>query len=502
MTDRPARDESRAANVSDFNERELIARIQQRLAPPPDWLLVGIGDDAAVVEPERNRVEVLTTDALVDGVHFNRAFVPPDAIGYRALAVNLSDLAAMGAAPRLALLSLALPVNLPIADFDGIITGCTTLACAQRVHIVGGNLTHTPGPLTIDITAIGAVKRRQVLTRSGARAGDELFVTGAIGTAAVGLAMLEDNPAAVNECTARYLRPEPRVRAGTLLGRNRLASACIDLSDGFADAARQMAAASGVGAHVDSAALPIEPAVRDWFRTRGVDPVAAAVAGGDDYELLVAVRPRLRRQLTAVMRQVDVAFTRVGTCTPSLEVMLDGQSMPMGYGPSISMIHLTKALVRRWLDSLLHVADTPERTAAAFALGVFFGFSPFLGLHTILGLSFAFLLNLNRVAVLLGVYANLPWIIAPYYVLATNVGAFITGDRIPPGFARQLAGLFELSLLSGEFWHELVQILRPLLWPYAAGSLLGAVVLCAVAYPIALAFVASERRLSHRHKKT
>ena len=166
------------------------------------------------------------------------------------------------------------------------------------------------------------------------------------------------------------------------------------------------------------------------------------------------------------------------------------------------MIHLTKALVRRWLDTLLHVDDTPERTAAAFALGVFFGFSPFLGFHTILGVVFAFLLNLNRVAVLLGIYSNLPWIIAPYYVLATTAGAVITGDRIPPHFARQLRGLFELSIASGEFWHETVHILRPLLWPYAAGSLLGALLLAAIAYPLALAFVASRRRLIHRAKKT
>src|SRR6059036_1206757 len=107
------------------------------------------------------------------------------------------------------------------------------------------------------------------------------------------------------------------------------------------------------------------------------------------------------------------------------------------------MIHLTRALVRRWLDALLHIDDTPERTAAAFALGVLFGFSPFLGLHTALGIVFAFLLNMNRVAVLLGVYSNLPWIIAPYYAFTTMAGAAITGHRLPPGFRSQLIALFE-----------------------------------------------------------
>jgi uncharacterized protein (DUF2062 family) len=159
------------------------------------------------------------------------------------------------------------------------------------------------------------------------------------------------------------------------------------------------------------------------------------------------------------------------------------------------MIHLTRGLIRRWLDSLLHIEDTPRRTAAAFAVGVFFGFSPLLGLHTILGVVFAFLLNLNRVAVLLGVYSNLPWIIAPYYVIATTAGTMMTGDRVPPGFEQRLGSLFALSVFTEAFWRELVVIIRPLLWPYTVGSFIGAVMLAAIAYPLALAFVTSRRRL-------
>ena len=169
------------------------------------------------------------------------------------------------------------------------------------------------------------------------------------------------------------------------------------------------------------------------------------------------------------------------------------------------MIHLTRALVRRWLDALLHIDDTPERTAAAFALGVWFGFSPLLGLHTILSVAVAFLLNLNRVAVLLGVYSNLPWIIGPYYAFATMaVGAPITRHRIPPGFKAQVAALFEQSIYQREFWQHLFTLLKPWIWPYTVGSTLGAVVLAAVAYPVALAFVTSRRRIhdlmQHHHK--
>ena len=168
------------------------------------------------------------------------------------------------------------------------------------------------------------------------------------------------------------------------------------------------------------------------------------------------------------------------------------------------MIHLTKDLIRRWLDTLLHVADTPERTAAAFAMGVFFGFSPLLGFHTVLAILVAFLFNLNRVAALLGVYSNLPWIIAPYYAIATMIGAKIIGRAPPQGFRAELAGLFEMSVFHGEFWHRLITILKPLLWPYTVGSLLGAIVMAAIAYPLALAFVTSRRRLHdiiHHHHR-
>lgn len=168
------------------------------------------------------------------------------------------------------------------------------------------------------------------------------------------------------------------------------------------------------------------------------------------------------------------------------------------------MIHLTKSLIRRWLDTLLHIEDTPERTAAAFALGVFFGFSPLLGFHTLLGIVFAFLLNLNRVAVLLGVYSDLPWFLAPYYAFVTLAGAKLTGHNPPPGFKAQIRSLFELSLIHREFWERLITILKPLLFPYAVGSTIGALILASIAYPVALAFVTSRRRIhdimQHHHK--
>ncbi len=329
--------------VSDFTERELVARISSRLPPPPAWMTVGIGDDAAVVEPETQRLEVLSVDALVEGVHFDRAFTPPRAVGHRALAVNLSDLAAMGAAPRLCLLSLALPASLPIDDFDGMIDGMTALAARYRLHLAGGNLTRSPGPLVVDVTVIGTAKRRQVLTRAGARAGDELWVTGTIGAAAAGLEMLKAQDASAcsetNPCAARYLFPEPRVRMGLLVARNRAASAAVDLSDGLADGVHQIALASGVGAVVEADRVPVEPAARDWFGRSGRDVEEVAITGGDDYELLLAVPARLGRRLANPRRHGGVELTRIGVCTREPGVLLERRTpggpvrvpLPAGY---------------------------------------------------------------------------------------------------------------------------------------------------------------------------
>lgn len=336
--------------VDDLVEADLIARIQRQLPPPPDWLLVGIGDDAAVVEPERNRAEVLTVDALVEGIHFDRAFVPADAIGHRALAVNLSDIAAMGAAPRLALLSMALPGTFTVAHFDSLVSGFAALAARHHLHVAGGNLTRSPGPLMIDVTLVGSVKRRQALRRGGARAGDVLYVSGTIGAAGAGLQMLgqqarlstaEDTQDSedrarlrqvsgsvsfvsplVESCVQRYLRPEPRVRLGILLSRNRAATACMDLSDGLVDAVQQVAGASRVGAIIDAEALPIEPAARQWFAARGLDEAAEAMTAGDDYELLVAVHPRCARRLAAVTRHSETPLTRIGVCTEDPAVVV------------------------------------------------------------------------------------------------------------------------------------------------------------------------------------
>jgi len=331
-----------SATVADLGERRIIASIRSRLLPPPAWLHIGIGDDAAVVAPERGALEVLTTDALIEGVHFDRRFSSAGDVGWKALAVNLSDVAAMGATPRLALLSLALPAVLPADDLDALVDGFVEIARAHQVALAGGNITASPGPLMVDVTLTGAVRPRRVLTRGGAKPGDELYVTGEPGAAAAGLAWLRVNPdrlpddADLSSCVVRYRRPDPRTRVGALLGRNRAASACIDLSDGLADGIAQIAEASGTGALIDASAVPVPAAARAWFEREGRDPIGAALAGGDDYELLFAVPRRARGRLTTVRRQGrGVALTRIGELTREPGVRLQRnqtlEPLPAGF---------------------------------------------------------------------------------------------------------------------------------------------------------------------------
>ena len=332
--------------VSDTGERALIERIRGRLPPAPPELLVGIGDDAAVAAPDRGALQVLTTDALVEGVHFDRRFSSPADIGYKALAVNISDVASMGGAPRFALLSLMLPPDTLVEDVDGLLDGLTELASASHVALAGGNITRSPGPLILDVTLVGSVKPRKILKRSGAKAGDAVYVTGQLGAASAGLEWLraeagrsdlvrrpEDPELAA--CVARHCRPEPRARIGALLGRNRAASACMDLSDGLADAVAQIACASGTGAAIDPALLPLHPGARAWFTADGRDPVAACVAGGDDYELLFTVPRRARGRLRAVIREArGVPVTRIGEITAdrTIGLLRDGTLEPLPAG--------------------------------------------------------------------------------------------------------------------------------------------------------------------------
>lgn len=271
-----------------MNEFELIRKYFacQPLARPD--VVLGIGDDAAVLEVPAGQQLVVSTDMLVAGVHFPEN-TAPEAIGHKSLAVNLSDLAAMGATPAWFTLNLSLPQADP-AWLDGFSRGLFALAGTYNLQLVGGDTAR--GPLTIGIQICGLVPGGQALTRAGARPGDRVYVTGTLGDAALGLLCVQgqlDLPAAQRaQVLERLNYPSPRVAAGERL--RGLASACIDISDGVHADLGHILEASGVGARIELRRLPVSPAYTETFATLGWAP---ALTHGDDYELCFTI-PALR----------------------------------------------------------------------------------------------------------------------------------------------------------------------------------------------------------------
>lgn len=295
---RRARARGRLKPVGEF---ELIDLFTRGVPSSGEGVVLGIGDDAAVLAPPRRERLVLSVDAVVEGVHFRRGWAPED-VGWKALAVNLSDLAAMGARPLWALVALATPPGRGVAWLARVGRGLAGCARRHGLAVVGGNVTRARD-LSLTVTAAGAAAR--FMTRAGARPGDVVLVSGTLGDAALGLAR-----GAAPPLRARQRRPAPRLALGRALAG--LATACVDVSDGFLQDLGHLCRASGVGARVRLAALPLSPAYRAASR-RARDPWAAALSGGEDYELVVAVPARRLRAAIAAARRVGTRLTAVGS---------------------------------------------------------------------------------------------------------------------------------------------------------------------------------------------
>ena len=311
--------------LGELGERGLIERIRRRLGPPGAGVCLGIGDDAAVVAwPAGNLL--LTVDTLLEDVHFRRSTSTLRDVGAKALAVNLSDVAAMGGEPRVALVALALSPSSAVSDVDDLYTGILDLATPHGVLLVGGDTCASPGGLVLTITLAGRVDGPP-LTRAGARPGDLILVTGSLGAAAAGLASLEHGPVAAPDdvlATVRnaHRRPTPRVAEGRVIRAAGGATAMIDLSDGLATDLGHIARESGTGAVVDLGALPVGEATRAVARTLGTDPVAWAVSGGEDYELCFTAAPEAARALAArVSSETGTAVSVIGEIRPAAEGM-------------------------------------------------------------------------------------------------------------------------------------------------------------------------------------
>ncbi len=315
-----------------MNEFDFIdhLRAQTEARGYPSELLCGIGDDAAVIKQITGHDAVVSADLLVEDIDFRRDATQPRLLGHKALAVSLSDIAAMGARPRWALVSLGIPPDTWASDFVAeLYEGILSLAYGYEVRLIGGDLSRAPKQIVIDSIVMGECARGNAVFRSGAKPGDHLFVTGSLGGSAAGLRLIErgarvgihelEDPdvRSIQELLMRHLRPAPRVGWGLVLGEQRLASAMIDISDGLSSDLHHLCRESKVGAIIESGKLPIDSRVAALCGRRALDPLILALHGGEDFELLFAVSPENVPRLPG---KVDgVGLTEIGEIRPQSE---------------------------------------------------------------------------------------------------------------------------------------------------------------------------------------
>ncbi|MBA8682816.1 thiamine-phosphate kinase [Stenotrophomonas tumulicola] len=314
-----------------LTEFALIDRIRAR-SRGGDGIVLGIGDDAALLQPLAGHWLAVTADTLNSGVHFPPETLPAD-IGWKTLAVNLSDLAAMGAAPAWGTLALSLP-HADAAWVDAFADGFFALADAHGWRLIGGDTTR--GPLSLSVTAFGQVPHGRALRRDGAQVGDDIWVSGTLGDAAGALKLWQDNgldvtrPAAdadVEFLRQRLLRPTPRVELGLAL--QGIASAAVDISDGLLADLGHIAAGSAVGADVDATRVPLSGPLRAVLGMAGAQ--ACALSGGDDYELCFTAAPGRREDLQRVSARLGLRLTCVGQTTAGSGVSTGRDDPGAGY---------------------------------------------------------------------------------------------------------------------------------------------------------------------------
>ncbi|HEY3151782.1 MAG TPA: thiamine-phosphate kinase, partial [Candidatus Binatia bacterium] len=298
---------------SQLGEFGLIDRIR-RTAPAGPGVRIGIGDDAAWIASSSGS-SLVTADLLIEDVHFDLRWTSLFDLGYKSLAVNLSDIAAMGGVPTYAILSLGIPVSFDSNDIDNLYRGINTLARQCGVSIVGGD-TNFAKSLIISVCVIGGPPPQPV-RRSGAKVGHDIYVTGTLGDSALGLKLLQRKSPRMKQKSPfaqllkRHHQPTPRIAAGVLLARQKLATAMIDVSDGLLQDLGHICQASRIGAMIWEARLPLSRAYR---AIAGRDGTHYALSGGEDYELLFCARPSDRARIAKLERRVGLTITRIGIC--------------------------------------------------------------------------------------------------------------------------------------------------------------------------------------------
>lgn len=300
--------------LSEIGEFGLIERLTDGIGPGAG-VVKGIGDDAAVLD-FGDRWLLFTTDGMVEGVHFRLGLGPLDDIGYKALAVSISDIAAMGGRPTYAVATIGLPDGLSVEDAVTLYHGMKQIAEDFEVSLVGGDTISSP-VLMLNIALLGEASPGKTRYRSGAQPGDIICVTGCLGGSAAGLYLMENKDVECPDPLRNFLlrkhrRPEPRVQAGLILSSISKVHSLMDISDGLASDIGHIACASGVGCDVYKAAIPVEPATEMIGRRTGIDPLQWALYGGEDYELLFTTAPEAMGEVFSALSEAGTACLPVG----------------------------------------------------------------------------------------------------------------------------------------------------------------------------------------------
>lgn len=307
-------------NLRSLGEFGLIDRIAARVSAQ-QRVRCGIGDDAAAVEPSPGFVQLMTSDMLLEGVHFDLSYTPPELLGRKSLAVNLSDIAAMGAKPLWFLLSLGLPSTISLEFVDRFVAGLLSMADEHHVTLIGGDTCSSRSGLVISITLIGEQQPDRVTYRNSAHPGDLICVTGTIGDSALGLAQLRSGITEGNP-VARHLDPTPRCATGKALAEAGIPSAMIDISDGLLADLEHILERSGTGARLETDRIPLSTHFKDTARRLVEDPLQLAMTGGEDYELLLTIPPQRHEDALQLAAETGVPLTVIGevTARPGLSV--------------------------------------------------------------------------------------------------------------------------------------------------------------------------------------
>lgn len=315
------------------NEFEFIENLKSK------YRLNKVGDDCAILPKDGNTDMVITADLLVEEIDFRLEWAPPELIGHKSLAVSLSDIAAMGARPVWAMLSLAVPENLWKSDFlDSFYEAWHALARQHDVELIGGDISESPDKLVIDSIVAGEVPHGKAILRSGAQVGDAVFVSGRLGGAAAGLSLLETGKQIATDASShsqylvqKLLKPTPQVSVGNSLILNGIATAAIDISDGLSSELQHLAKASSVGFKIDANRIPVDPAIQQSLKISSNEALEMAIHGGEDFELLFTVSKK------NISHPELASFYRIGEVTANagnIDLILDDKSLilePRGY---------------------------------------------------------------------------------------------------------------------------------------------------------------------------